>query len=362
MFFELIKNQANSTQVNNFTSPSILIILTGSLGDIVRALCLVSHIKLHLPKSRISWLMEARWAELIRFHTQIDKIIIFRREWRISALRQLYKELSSEHFDIALDLQRIFKSGMFSFLSGAKRRIGLHRSNTKELNWLFNNEYIPYVSEDFSKLSHYLKFTERLGLPEPADLDFGFDRLNVNEMAPSAIIEIKDRFIAVVMGSSWETKDWYFEGYRQIVDHIVTAQKLHVVLLGDHSQRSAARRLAAKMNSTKVLDLTGNSLVEMTAVLKAATAGVGPDSGPGHLAAAVGTPYVTLFGPTPPDRHAPYGCEHLVVQSEKDCVPCYKKRCPDRKRECMYQIKSEAVMEKLSWALNRANHERPEMH
>jgi ADP-heptose:LPS heptosyltransferase len=113
------------------------------------------------------------------------------------------------------------------------------------------------------------------------------------------------------------------------------------------------------MDSHKVIDLTGNSLVEMTAVLKAAAAGVGPDSGPGHLAAAVGTPYVTLFGPTPPGRHAPYGCDHLVVQTERDCVPCYKKRCPDRNRECMYDLDPEMVMEKLSKALNRITPTRP---
>ena len=340
-------------------SPTILIILLGSLGDIVRALCLVSHIKSHLPQSRICWLVEARWAELIRFHTQIDKIITFKREWRFSAMRQLYQELRQEHFDIALDLQRIFKSGLFSLLSGAKRRIGLHRSNTKELNWLFNNEYISYFSEDLSKLSHYLKFTEQLGLPEPAGLDFGFDPFDVNKMAPASVVEIKDSFVAVVMGSSWETKDWYFEGYCRIVEHVLTVQRLHVVLLGDSSQKPAARRLAEKMNSAKVIDLTGNSLVEMAAVLKAAAAGVGPDSGPGHLAAAVGTPYVTLFGPTPPGRHAPYGSEHLVVQTEKDCAPCYKKRCPDRNRECMVHINPEMVMEKLSKALNRENRKIP---
>jgi len=93
--------------------------------------------------------------------------------------------------------------------------------------------------------------------------------------------------------------------------------------------------------------------------LKAAAAGVGPDSGPGHLAAAVGTPYITLFGPTPPGRHAPYGCEHLVVQAEEDCIPCYKKRCPDRNRECMYHIDPDMVMDKLSKALNRINREIP---
>jgi ADP-heptose:LPS heptosyltransferase len=331
----------------------------GSLGDIVRALCLVAHIKLHWPQSRVSWLVEARWTELIRIHPQIDSVIIFKRKWHFSSLWQLYRKLNLEHFDISLDLQRIFKSGLFSLLSGAKRRIGLHRSNTKELNWVFNNEHLPYFSENLSKLSHYLKFTDQLGLPAPADLDFGFGAFDINQTAPAAIIEIKNSFIAVVMGSSWETKDWFFEGYRRVVEHILTVHKLHAVLLGDSSQTPSARLLAEKMNSKKVIDLTGNSLVEMTAVLKAAAAGVGPDSGPAHLAAAVGTPYVTLFGPTPPGRHAPYGCEHLVVQTVKDCVPCYKKRCPDRNRECMYHINSEMVMEKLSKALNRINREMP---
>ena len=353
MYLELTKDQTNPINPDKVPSPAILIILMGSLGDIIRALCLICHLKSHWPQSRISWLVEARWAELIRLHRQIDKVIIFRREWRASALWQLYKELSQQDFDITLDLQRIFKSGLFSLLSGAKRRIGVHRNNAKELNWLFNNEHISYVDDNLSKLSHYLKFTEQLGLPAATALDFGFDRFDGNKILPTAVVEIQNSFIAVVMGSSWETKDWYFEGYCRLVQQILSFLKRDVVLLGDSSQSPAARRLSKNMDSHKVIDLTGNSLVEMTAVLKAAAAGVGPDSGPGHLAAAVGTPYVTLFGPTPPGRHAPYGCDHLVVQTEKDCIPCYKKRCPGRNRECMYDIDPERVMGKLIKALKR---------
>ena len=353
MYLELTKDQTNPINPDKVPSPAILIILMGSLGDIIRALCLICHLKSHWPQSRISWLVEARWAELIRLHRQIDKVIIFRREWRASALWQLCKELSQQDFDITLDLQRIFKSGLFSLLSGAKRRIGVHRNNAKELNWLFNNEHISYVDDNLSKLSHYLKFTEQLGLPAATALDFGFDRFDGNKILPTAVVEIQNSFIAVVMGSSWETKDWYFEGYCRLVQQILSFLKRDVVLLGDSSQSPAARRLSKNMDSHKVIDLTGNSLVEMTAVLKAAAAGVGPDSGPGHLAAAVGTPYVTLFGPTPPGRHAPYGCDHLVVQTEKDCIPCYKKRCPGRNRECMYDIDPERVMEKLIKALKR---------
>ena len=96
------------------------------------------------------------------------------------------------------------------------------------------------------------------------------------------------------------------------------------------------------------------SILELVAVLKAAVAGVGPDSGPGHLAAAVETPYVSLFGPTSPRRAAPYNCEHLVVQSELSCVSCYKKKCPDLDRLCMRLISVESVQEKLSLALGTA--------
>ncbi len=86
--------------------------------------------------------------------------------------------------------------------------------------------------------------------------------------------------------------------------------------------------------------------------MKAAVAGVGPDSGPGHLAAAVSTPFVTLFGPTSAQRTAPYGCDNLVVTPEIDCAPCYRKSCPDRGKQCMHAIQADMVMEKLSQVLS----------
>jgi len=333
-------------------APSILIILMGSLGDVARGLCLVSHIKAHRPESRITWLVEPKCADLVGLHPQIDHIIEFKRKRPVAAMRDLYQNLQKEHFDITLDLQRILKSGIFSLLSRAKRRIGFHRRNAKELNWLFNNESIPHCDENLPKLGHYLKFTEHLGLPEPNRLDFGLKSLDVNKLIPPAVAAIQNSFIAVVMGSSWESKDWSFEGYGQLLQHVIKNLNRHVVLLGGSDQWSIAEKQMEKANSPNIINLTGNSLIEMTAVLKAAAAAVGPDSGPGHLAAAVGTPYVTLFGPTPFSRHVPYGCEHLIVQSGLDCVPCYKKQCPDRNKQCMQNIEADDVVEKISIALD----------
>ena len=127
------------------------------------------------------------------------------------------------------------------------------------------------------------------------------------------------------------------------------------MLLGDRSKAAEADALTRAVNHPRVVSLAGKtSLLELVAVLKAADACVGPDSGPAHLAGAVGTPYVSLFGPTCPVRVAPYGSEDLVVRAESACpqAPCYQKRCVAPR--CMSAIGADPVMEKLAVALERA--------
>jgi lipopolysaccharide heptosyltransferase II len=331
---------------------SILIILMGSLGDVVRGLCLVSHIKKNLPECRLTWLVEPKWVALVKFHPQIDKVLVFNRPKNLLAVWQLAKELAQDHFDIALDLQRHFKSGFFSLLSMAKRRVGFDRRNAKEFNWLFNNEKIDYYSNKLPKLYHYLKFTEYLGLPAPNKLEFGFSSLDSRSTVPSIVSGINNPIIAVVMGSSWESKDWFFEGYYDLVKYILSSGTMYVVLLGDPSKGASAHKLAEKISCPRLIDLVGKtSLIELTAVLKIAVAAVGPDSGPSHVATAVGTPYVALFGPTSPERVAPHGSEHLVVKTSVGCAPCYKRRCPGLDGLCMREISVEQVKEKISEAL-----------
>jgi lipopolysaccharide heptosyltransferase II len=324
----------------------------GSLGDIARGLCLVEHIKGRWPDCTITWLVEPQWAELVGFHPNLDRTIIFKRAWRVAPVWVLYKQLKQEHFDITLDLQRILKSGFFSLLSGAKRRVGFHRRSAKELNWLFNNEHIDYFSDELSKLDHYLKFAQYLDLPEPAVLDFGFSTLDVQKSKPAAMAKVRNPYVAVVIGSSWESKDWFPEAYRQLALNLLKKYKLGIVLLGDRSQIKAAAHVSQTAKTSDIINVVGRtSLLELAAILKGAAVGVGPDSGPGHLAAAVGTPFVTLFGPTAPVRTAPYGSEGLVVRSEISCAPCYKKQCPENTKQCMHNIEVASVIEKITQVL-----------
>ena len=344
-----------SSSQHRSDTASILIILMGSLGDLIRGLCVASHIKNNRPHSRVTWLVEPQWAELVRRHPHIDEMIVFDRPRHVAGVLALKKELAARHFDITLDLQRHLKSGFFSLLSRARKRVGFHPRNAKEFNWLFNTEHIDYYPDDLPKLDHYLKFTEHLNLPQPEKLDFGFSWLNDANFKPGALRGLHKKAVAMVMGSSWKSKDWTREGYIQLASRVLAWGTHAVILLGDRSQTEAAGMLRKTINSPDLINLTGRtSLVELAAALRFSSVAVGPDSGPGHMASAVGTPYVSLFGPTSPQRVAPYKSEHLVIAAGEQCAPCYKKSCPGKGARCMANIRPADVEGKLIQALKEA--------
>lgn len=334
------------------TNASILVVLMGSLGDLVRGLCLPGEIKRHWPGATITWLVEPSWKPLVDYHPLIDDVIVFERPRGIAAIIDLRRDLKKRHFDIALDLQRHFKSGLFSLLSGAPLRIGVHLRNAKEFNWVFNNHHIPYFSDQRSKLDHYLKFVAYLGATPSAMPDFGLSALDASRLPERLAAQLPEAYIVVVMGSSWISKDWTDEGYRELLHRILEQGTHGVVLVGDGSQTGPAGRLEMVMESDRLLNLAGRtSLLELTAILASAAVSVGPDSGPGHLSAAVGTPYVALFGPTDPGRVAPFRCDRFVVQADSNCVGCYRKRCRHKGSNCMAEITADMVMDKLEQAL-----------
>jgi heptosyltransferase-1 len=331
------------------TTPSILIILMGSLGDIARALPVASLLEQHRPGARISWLVDWRWRELLADHPAIDRLITFPRERTPRAFSRLIGELRAERLDLTLDLQRHLKSGLCSLVSAAPRRIGFHAADAREGNAFFNTEHIPRRPPNLSKLRHYLVFAEHLGLPVSQSLDFGLTRLADPRLLPEPVCGRGAGFVAVVMGSSWRSKDWTPDGYRGLVSLIERETPLDVVLLGDGSQRDLAERVSPAGADSRVVNLVGRTtLAELCATLAAARAAVGPDSGPGHLAGALGTPAVTLIGPTRVERVAPYGCEHLAVRSPVDCAPCVRRTCRRRAGRCMDAITPAMVWQTLA--------------
>ncbi len=333
-------------------SPHVLIILTGALGDVVRGMCLVKQIKDARPGCTISWLVSAKWAGLVQRHPQLDEVIVFDRARGVKGIYDVSRQLSKKSFDVALDLQRIFKSGFFSMLSRATHRIGFHRKDAKEMNWLFNNEQIPAFGEKLPKIQHYSQFLVHLGINPADELDFGLEGLDLKTELPHVKQLLSDSAVAVVLGSSWRSKEWPFEHYLDLISSMTRKRGLQVVLVDSPAKISQAHQITERIGDDTVLNLVGQtSLPQMAAVLKSVDAAIGPDCGAGHVAAAVKTPYISLFGPTSPQRTAPHGNEHLVLQAGMECIPCYKRSCPGRHRECMSRISPDDVLDALDAVL-----------
>ena len=165
------------TKLDNNTS--ILVILMGSLGDLIRGLAVAHGIKQSSPKTHITWVVEDTWQGLLKDHPYIDDILVFERKDKIKGVLKLIKGLRKRKFDICLDMQRHLKSGIASFLSKAKTRIGFHPKNSKEMNFLFNNNYISFKPTNYPKQLQYLEFLSVLKLPIPKEPNFGLSNLKI---------------------------------------------------------------------------------------------------------------------------------------------------------------------------------------
>jgi heptosyltransferase-1 len=324
----------------------VLVILMGALGDVVRGLYIVDMIKKASPTTHITWLVEPACAGIVRLHAQVDEVLVFQRPRGIRGVLSLRRELQSRSFDVTLDLQRHFKSGLFSWLSRSPRRIGFHRRDAKEMNWLFNTEHVDPQGESIAKVDHYQTFLERIGVSSDGDLSSGLSHITLDTVSAPWGHELSKRYIALILGSSWDSKDWPEEGYAGLLGLIGEET---VVLLGDKTKVEMAARLEKVPTKAKIVNTAGKTtLAELVALVRGARACIGPDSGPGHIAGAVGVPHITLFGPTPMLRNAPRGSEHLAISAAVACSPCKRRVCPGLGKVCMRLITPKAVLERLA--------------
>lgn len=330
----------------------ILIVLHGSVGDVTRALPLASLVRRRFPSAHLAWSVEPACYPLIEHFNAVDEIILFdRRSW-MSATWPFLKKIRGRGFDLVLDLQRHLKSGLISRSTGARWRLGFHPSNAKEFNWLFNNRHLEAAGDEISKLDHYLKFAEHLGIaPRPVQWEIALtpqDKLNVRKHLAS----VRGEFAVLFAGARWESKRWFASQMTAAAQELGDRHGLSVVLLGGKEERAIAEEVSSALGSQS-LNLAGRtSLREAVGIIARAKICIGPDTGLMHLAAAVGTPVVSLWGATDPQRTGPYGFETLVIKGQADCSPCHRKSCPIG-RVCMRSIGADAIMEKVALALGR---------
>ncbi len=338
--------------VPRFDPKKILLILHGSLGDITRALPLASTIRQGFPRSFLAWSVEPAALPLLQGNPAIDEIMVFDRSRAWRAIGPFLSQIRSRKFDLVLDLQRHLKSGLLSWATGARQRLGFNRADAKELNWLFNNLHIEAFGDTIPKLEHYLKFADYLGLPRSA-VEWRFD-LSAEEQAAVKrhLSAVSQPFAVLFVGTRWESKQWFAAQIAQCVELLQHQFQLDVVLLGGKPDQQLARDAVGQTKST-VANLVGcTSLREAIGIIKLATLAIGPDTGLMHIAAAVCTPVISLWGATSPQRTGPYGYSDLVIQGQAPCVPCNRRRCHIG-RLCMQSITTEQISERIALVVRR---------
>jgi ADP-heptose:LPS heptosyltransferase len=331
----------------------ILVVLLGAIGDVVRAMPLVLRVRRGFPGAHVTWAVEPTAAPLLERHPAIDERLIFRRDRGAPAFLRFLVEVRARGFDLVLDLQRHLKSGVVSRVSGARRRIGFHRSNTKEGNWLFNNESIAPQRHWSSKLRQYLAFADHLRLPQtPIEFGLSLDR-DEEARVDEVLAPVRGPFIAAFVGSSWNSRWWLPDRTAAVLRALREREGLAGVVLGAAGAEATFAREVEACGDGSLVNLAGKTtLRDLIGIFARARAAFGPDSGPMHIAAAVGTPVASLWGATSPLRSAPYGAEDLSRVGHVACHPCYLRQCPIE-RLCMQQIDVDAVVDAIAMGLRR---------
>lgn len=340
----------------------ILIVLLGAIGDVTRALPLVTRIRRAYPDSHITWAVEPAAAPLLDYHPALNEVLVYYRGRGLPAFWLFLTAIRERRFDLVLDLQRHAKSGLVSWWSKAPVRLGFHRSNTKEGNWLCNTHTIPPVAEFSLKLGQYLRFADALGLPDDG-VQFELRLRDEEDNHVQALLADTPRpFVTFFLGSRWPSRFWFPQTTARVARTLMQKYRMGVVLVGGPSEMTFAQavRSALKTNAGKdsathnrrsVTDLTGQTrLRDLIGIFARCRLAFGPDSGPMHIAAATGTPVISLWGATSPIRSAPWGSEHLTLRGPAACSPCYTRECRIG-RVCMQRITPEQVFSAVEQVL-----------
>ena len=307
---------------------NLLIIKPSSLGDIVLALPALSALRESLPDAKINWLIRPEFAALLKGHPDLTEVIIFDRKllgkaWfhprAFASLLSLIRRLRRNNFDAVVDLQGLFRTASLAWLSGCKKRYGI--ANTREFAHLFYTHKVTQDAQCIHLVDFYLKIVQTITAsetqaqfvfpPDPDASDSMSSLLKSHGVKP-------DNYAVLISGSAHRDKCWPARRFAALAYKISSQFHLSIVATGTASEKDTVESMKNQAN-VPIANLAGQtSLSELIALLRAAKLVVSNDTGPGHIAAALGPPLVMIFGRSNPARVAPYARPQCVAAIEPD--------------------------------------------
>jgi heptosyltransferase I len=336
--------------------PRILLIKLSSLGDVIHALPTLEALRSLYPRGHLTWLVEDAYAPVLAGHPALDEV------WPVPRPRpgndlflknlqeaiRVARRLRKEPFDLVIDLQGLLKSACWAALARGARKLGYDR--TREFSYLFLTERLAPFDPEAHAVWRYLNVARHLGAPAaPPRFRLG---LRLPENLDQLLGPETGQPLAVLHpGARWPTKLWPAAHWARLAGWLARDQGFQVVITGSPGDRDLAREIAAQAEGP-LLNLAGRtSLAELAALLGKARCAVTTDTGPMHLAAALGTPVAALFGPTAPWRTGPFGEGHEVVRLALPCSPCFRRQCPEPR--CLMDLPVASAQEAVEKILVR---------
>lgn len=284
---------------------SVCILRLSAIGDVCHVLAVVRTLQQAWPATRFTWIIGKLEAKLLGQIPDIE-FIVFDKRAGLSAYRKLREQLRGRRFDVLLHMQLALRASALAMLVPARIKLGFDRARARELQWLFTNRRIKPQTRQHV-LDSLFGFAEYFGIDERL--------LQWNIPLPPAALEYAERVIpdnqptlVISPCSSHALRNWRVEYYAQVADYAIERFGLRVLLCGGPStiEQQTGEAIVAQMKNSCENLIGKDTLLEMLATLQRATVLISPDSGPVHMATAVGTPVIGLYATANPARSGPY--------------------------------------------------------
>jgi lipopolysaccharide heptosyltransferase I len=343
----------------------ILIVRLSALGDIVHALPVLAAIKKAKPDAQVDWLVEDNYQAILALAVGINSRVVVRaktgRETRGAiAFRggrgylRAVRYLRAQRYDVALDLQGLLKSAVWARVSGARRVIGFDRAHLREE--LAASFYSESVVPDGS--GHVMR--KNLSILSALQIAPLTPELRLQPIATPEMVKAiqaaggSNGYIVINPGAAWPNKCWPPDRFGVVANALRDRTGLHSLVTWGPQERALAEAVS-QASGGAATPAPPTSVSDLAALMQSAALAISGDTGPLHIAAAVGTPIVGLFGPTRPERNGPWEPRDEVISRSETCVCHHKRQCL-RGAPCINEI---AVDEVIAAAERRLRSGRP---
>ena len=316
----------------------------------VNTLAFPGALKRQDPDVHIGWVVHEGAQPLIEGHPWVDRVHVWKRDAPMSSV---LPELRAESYDVACDLQRIFKSALLARRSGAKRVVGFDRARTKELSWLLTKERLAGPSSGPHRVHAYQDFARHFELGQPEVNPILRADSAGAAWAEERIQELGGAPILLNLGATKSANRWAPKSFGELARRLRESFEVPVAFIGSRADEPLALRASAIPKKRHgVQSFVGQTdLPQLWELLRRARTVVSADSGPMHIAAAVETPVIALFGASDADQTGPWGPEHVVLRENPACSPCVRRSCNQPRHACMEDLSVDRVFDAIAQRL-----------